>query len=1129
MADINMDNINIKIESSSENASGGITKLIETLTSLNGMLSNININANKFVKNMEKIKNINKVKGKVDNVTPKEDMKKKDIFSLFSNIKNPFNKYNEGSKEANKNTNRLNSVFETLAKTVGRLTISTGSFVSSLLKTRAIKIGAGLIRMKDQISSILKSLKQYTTALFGIRSAFYAVRNVSNEFLNSQNAAAQQLKVNVGYLKYALGGSLAPIIRYISDLVYKVLQAVQYLVYYFTRINIFAGLTAESYKGIGTAAGKATKEAQKQLQAFDELNNITLEMNSASGSGGADDLLPEYDLSQVNMEMAELFEDIENLGKNLAEKINSALEGIEWDKILEGAEQLSLKLANILNDFTKYLNFEDIGYTIGQGFNTILNFVDTFFQTYDWKQLGIKLGQGFNKLIETVQWDKLGRVLTDKTRALILTVSNLISTIKWDELGAKIGEMLTSAFDNIPWESLGKLLNDAMIGVLDFVINFGKNFDSGKIITAIVKVFSQIDFGELLNKIITVFTEGGFTSVALTSALMLKTFGKNGSLNFKLGLIITITSLSLYSEGISGIQNGEVNSESLTKAIGGLIGATAGVGILTKNVPLAVVLGMSLTVDLMQKVGHEKLPWYLKGIMETDAIEKATKKPTSIAWDVNFSINMLSFTVYGMEKIFGEDFKQKLDKRFKEMLLDILSGIADFISKFGVIGEKIADVIRLGISKQRENLTKTTEETISGSIEDAQNKNNQTAQESTSQMITKMQESMENRRKEFKDTFEKTVNDSIKETEKTTSKTANETGLNLINQTSNGYINGMFKSKIEMSQSLNETLTEISNNNNSTAENGGQNNANSYKNEFINSLDKSQNDVKNKMEALIKNSSNDNTIVSENGGKKNALSWTTGYTDNISGQENVFQRVYNSLFNKTTQQNLSVAQASGQTLGSKTISGIEAEELGKVASLSKTTSDVISHSFKTVSVSGANNIGSNIISGIESGMTGSKWSLSNTISKIGSSILSGFKNVLGIHSPSVIMERSIGKFIPLGLAKGIDNSAKAVYDSMDRIAENVANTEFKDMSTILELDTAIKSPNGKFSAEIDTNSRISLEDSMKQIAEYCYEAIKEGFDESEAPKVDVRIGDEKVYSGYSRFQSEASNQYGVTI
>jgi len=81
-------------------------------------------------------------------------------------------------------------------------------------------------------------------------------------------------------------------------------------------------------------------------------------------------------------------------------------------------------------------------------------------------------------------------------------------------------------------------------------------------------------------------------------------------------------------------------------------------------------------------------------------------------------------------------------------------------------------------------------------------------------------------------------------------------------------------------------------------------------------------------------------------------------------------------------------------------------------------------------------IGKNIVQGIWKGITGSISWLKNKISSVCGSIVDGFKEGLGIHSPSVVAEKEIGYFIPPGIGNGVEDAMpKLTKDTMANLKD----------------------------------------------------------------------------------------------
>lgn len=104
-------------------------------------------------------------------------------------------------------------------------------------------------------------------------------------------------------------------------------------------------------------------------------------------------------------------------------------------------------------------------------------------------------------------------------------------------------------------------------------------------------------------------------------------------------------------------------------------------------------------------------------------------------------------------------------------------------------------------------------------------------------------------------------------------------------------------------------------------------------------------------------------------------------------------------------------------------------------------------------------IGKDIIQGLINGMTSMVDAVWDAVSSIASSVPNWVKELLGIHSPSRVMAE-VGKWIPVGLAQGVDQNASSVQKSMEELgyliidtAEHFANEEVK-INTQLAKDIA---------------------------------------------------------------------------
>ncbi len=190
------------------------------------------------------------------------------------------------------------------------------------------KISTVTVKIKNQIKQWgtgmkqgLKQVLKYAAALFSLRSIYSALSSSASSWLSSQNSAAQQLSANIDYMKYAMGSAFAPIIEYVINLVYKLMKAIQSVVYALTGVNIFANASAKSYAAMADSADDAS-EATKQLSSVhSEINNVNSSDSNSSSSSSA---TPSLDLSTIDSQMASWLDSIKKELETLFEPIQNA-------------------------------------------------------------------------------------------------------------------------------------------------------------------------------------------------------------------------------------------------------------------------------------------------------------------------------------------------------------------------------------------------------------------------------------------------------------------------------------------------------------------------------------------------------------------------------------------------------------------------------------------------------------------------------------------------------------------------------------------------------------------------------------------------------------------------------------
>lgn len=318
------------------------------------------------------------------------------------------------------------------------------SGISSKVQSAFSKLHGVFSKVKDKLkdtfsgNSIKGGLKQvlrYAGALLSIRSVYMMLRQSANAWLSSQNSQAQQLNANLQYMQYAMGSALSPIIEYLINLVYKLMKAIQSVVYALFKVNIFAKASASSMKGTAQNTKKAKQEAKQLAGIHSEINNIQSN-NSNDNSGGSGGVTPNIDLTDVDMPFVDKIKnlDFEELGKQLGEKLNSALESIPWEKIQNTAKTIAGNIAKFLNGFIEATDWKLVGKTYSEGINTILYAGETFVNTFKWDSLGKTIGNGLNGVFENYDWGASARTLSGGIKGIFDTISGFFETFSWKGL-----------------------------------------------------------------------------------------------------------------------------------------------------------------------------------------------------------------------------------------------------------------------------------------------------------------------------------------------------------------------------------------------------------------------------------------------------------------------------------------------------------------------------------------------------------------------------------------------------------------------------------------------------------------------------------------------------------------------
>ena len=247
---------------------------------------------------------------------------------------------------------KLSSFFSSFKQKIEQAKSSSKGLHNSFSKLPKItqKITNNIKGMGTGFKQGLGHVMKYAMALFSLRGIYSVLSNSARSWLSSQNAGAKQLSANIDYMKYAMGSALAPVIQFVTNLVYQLMKAIQSVAYALTGVNIFAKASANSYASMAGRAQKAKNETKQLAGVHNEINNIS-DNNSDSGSGTTS---PGFDLSGIDSQMSPLAQKLYDFFKPLVDS---------WNKY---GSQVKEAFKNAING-------------IGQAISAMWNSVETLF------------------------------------------------------------------------------------------------------------------------------------------------------------------------------------------------------------------------------------------------------------------------------------------------------------------------------------------------------------------------------------------------------------------------------------------------------------------------------------------------------------------------------------------------------------------------------------------------------------------------------------------------------------------------------------------------------------------------------------------------------------------------------
>lgn len=456
------------------------------------------------------------------------------LLSQAESLEYKWDSQNQKVKEASSNVKNLEKKMASLNKETSKASDKVDKLKNS---TKEIKNGMDNAKTstKDFGTQVTKSvdhgvrkLGRMALAIFSIRTAYTMASEAANQYLQTNQDMANQVQG----IWTTMGNILGPIINTIVGYVSTLISYINSLIKAFTGVNLVARANASALKNQSKetkGVSKATKDANRQLASFDEMDKLNSNKDTSSGGTSGNELqlfTPEsIDVSGIANKMKELFEPLKNAWANYGEEFTNSFMfalGEVWNLIksigksfeevwLNGTGQLTCSLilqiltdvfnivGNLAKGFREAWNKAGLGTSIIQHLWNILNNILKVIKS---------ITNFINELVKKIDWTPMLKGLDS-----ILQLFNDLSSV-----GTKMIDSILKSILNGDWRGAGKAISDGLIEQLGLIqqwlveINwFQLGCDIAKFLMdglmGIIEMLLNVDWIVLVSQVITLIAE----------------------------------------------------------------------------------------------------------------------------------------------------------------------------------------------------------------------------------------------------------------------------------------------------------------------------------------------------------------------------------------------------------------------------------------------------------------------------------------------------------------------------------------------------------------------------------------------------------------------------------------------
>lgn len=156
-------------------------------------------------------------------------------------------------------------------------------------------------------------------------------------------------------------------------------------------------------------------------------------------------------------------------------------------------------------------DYAGIGAAIGNGINTALQKVKDFIS---WDNVGgsvtgfvESVSESFNSMIDTINWSEIGNTFSQGFNTVLNTLFLVLTAFDWLGLAEGLTNSINGFVNNADWAAVGKTISAGFVGALQFILTALETFDWQAFGSAIATLVANIDWSELFNTILKIVGE----------------------------------------------------------------------------------------------------------------------------------------------------------------------------------------------------------------------------------------------------------------------------------------------------------------------------------------------------------------------------------------------------------------------------------------------------------------------------------------------------------------------------------------------------------------------------------------------------------------------------------------------